>query len=524
MSEKQGARRRVRGTKRPAPTDTAPPTPARGVDGPAQWGVLAVSAVTILHAWSLRWVAEDAWISLRYARHLVAGHGLVFNVGERVEGYTNFLWTVLLAVGLFVGAPPRALVIALGLASTAAAMVALGAVWRRVVPRDAVVPVALLAAGVNYSYAAFATSGLEGSLLGALLAAAFAVAPLDRSPGESDPLRSAALAGLLTVLAVMTRPDAALALGVLGVALALDASHRSRRAAVLGAFVAPLVLLYVPYFALRWRYYGLPLPNTFYAKSGDVAAWSQGYAYVAQFAGRYFLAPMALVLVARAVVGLVRRERPTARVAALTAYVVVHTLYVMRVGGDFMEGRFLVTVLPMYLLLVEASLRTLPLPRELVWSAFGAVVFVSGANLGRLPAGSIVNGLSDERSWEPMFEQWQREGAALGRHLPPGTVIATDSVGAFGYAAGLPIIDTLGLTDAVVARTPRAADRRAGHQHLATMEYLRQRRVALLRDGLGYYPIHRAPDRVSAGHRYVLLSDDPAVVSGFFAAMREVPP
>src|SRR5690606_38133881 len=43
------------------------------------------------------WLSDDAFISFRYAQNLVEGHGLVYNPGERVEGYTNFLWTVLAA-------------------------------------------------------------------------------------------------------------------------------------------------------------------------------------------------------------------------------------------------------------------------------------------------------------------------------------------------------------------------------------------------------------------------------------------
>ena len=43
-------------------------------------------------------VQDDAYISLVYSKNLVAGDGLVFNLGERVEGYTNFLWVMLLAV------------------------------------------------------------------------------------------------------------------------------------------------------------------------------------------------------------------------------------------------------------------------------------------------------------------------------------------------------------------------------------------------------------------------------------------
>ena len=41
---------------------------------------------------------DDAFISFRYAENLANGQGLVFNPGERVEGYSNPLWTVLFAV------------------------------------------------------------------------------------------------------------------------------------------------------------------------------------------------------------------------------------------------------------------------------------------------------------------------------------------------------------------------------------------------------------------------------------------
>ncbi len=53
--------------------------------------------------WESRWVQDDAYISFRYARNLVEGDGLVFNVGERVEGYTNFLWTLMSAAPLAAG-------------------------------------------------------------------------------------------------------------------------------------------------------------------------------------------------------------------------------------------------------------------------------------------------------------------------------------------------------------------------------------------------------------------------------------
>src|SRR5690606_452754 len=52
---------------------------------------LAALCFGLLRAIELRWVCDDAFISFRYAQNLIDGHGLVFNAGERVEGYTNFL-------------------------------------------------------------------------------------------------------------------------------------------------------------------------------------------------------------------------------------------------------------------------------------------------------------------------------------------------------------------------------------------------------------------------------------------------
>ncbi len=72
----------------------------------ARLSIVVIAAIG--WAWHLRWIADDAFIAFRCARHWADGHGLVFNVGERVEGYTNFLWTALIALGMRVGiaAPP----------------------------------------------------------------------------------------------------------------------------------------------------------------------------------------------------------------------------------------------------------------------------------------------------------------------------------------------------------------------------------------------------------------------------------
>ena len=70
------------------------------------WPVLAATVVLIPHALMFDFVNDDAYISFRYARNLAEHGQLVFNLGERVEGFTNFLWTVLLAGGIQLGISP----------------------------------------------------------------------------------------------------------------------------------------------------------------------------------------------------------------------------------------------------------------------------------------------------------------------------------------------------------------------------------------------------------------------------------
>ena len=62
-----------------------------------------------------RWVCDDAFITFRYVQNLLGGNGLVYNVGERVEGYTHFLWLLLVALFRWMGFEPIAITQVLGL-------------------------------------------------------------------------------------------------------------------------------------------------------------------------------------------------------------------------------------------------------------------------------------------------------------------------------------------------------------------------------------------------------------------------
>ena len=73
-----------------SPDQTPDPTWTRLTLAAIVLGALCVSVCVLGQT---QWI-DDSFISFRYARHLFEGHGLVFNPGDPVEGYTNFLWCI----------------------------------------------------------------------------------------------------------------------------------------------------------------------------------------------------------------------------------------------------------------------------------------------------------------------------------------------------------------------------------------------------------------------------------------------
>jgi len=140
----------------------------------ALWALFA-SLLLGLHAWAYRFVCDDAFISFRYARHLIEDGELSYNLGERVEGYSNFLWTIGIAGGIALGLDPVLWSQGLGLifgVGTIFCVTHFVAQWKRETTgpesRDAeagawvALPGCLLAAAP--AYAAWTTGGLETQL------------------------------------------------------------------------------------------------------------------------------------------------------------------------------------------------------------------------------------------------------------------------------------------------------------------------------------------------------------------------
>jgi arabinofuranosyltransferase len=439
---------------------------------------MALNAALVLAAlgwaWHLVSLFDDAYISLRYARNFVRGEGLVFNAGERVEGYTNFLWTMFLAEGMAMGFDGPHVAIVGCLTAFAVELPLLARLGRLLStrPDQHPFPIAAIVLGGGYTFATYGTSGMETMLTTLLVTLA-----LDRAvAGKPGP------AGFCGVLATMNHPDAAVLYAGLGASLWLDAAQRKS----FWRYFVPVVAVYLPYFLIRWHYYGDLFPNTYYAKSGGESYFSQGFTYLLiSGCGSGLLALLPLA-------GVSLRQRPRAllsRFAWLGA--VPYLIYVAKVGGDFMLGRLLVPVLPPFALLAEQGLEDLLATRPgwPLWLAAGSLA-IAAAPARIIPEHEQLGGVADERTYYKVSQFWPRveqdeinrpmrkvltELAERGAH----PIVAAKTIGVIGYNTDFPVIDWYGLTDRNVAHMSIAGRGRPGHEKMAPPRYIRSRGVTI---------------------------------------------
>jgi arabinofuranosyltransferase len=424
-------------------------------------GLLAVAFVAL--AWHLRGpLLDDAYIVFRYADHLLAGHGPVFNPGERVEGFTSPLWLGLMAASRALGAGYDAAASVLG---AIAGLCCLPAGWllaRRVVsPAPALLAPALLA--LHPGFALWSVHGLETALVTLLLTLALAAWA---APGH----RGAWLAGLALGAAFWTRPETPLVALVLA-AMSLARGERSRALRLLAA----LAVVALPLEVARLGYYGSVVPNTFHAKTGGLGG---RLLFGLAEARAFTVTHLALVVACTAAaVGWPRRrrERP-ALVGDLLAVGVAWSAYVIWAGGDaFPAHRFFVPVLPAAGAVAAWAVGT---------RAAAAAAVVLWCAAGSYPAARL-----ERDSGGAFTEKMTAAGRWLGAHAPPATSLAVNYVGALPYHARLRTIDMLGLTDPIVARTPiRGRFRFTGHARGNGASVLDRRPDLILMNGVYLEP------------------------------------
>jgi arabinofuranosyltransferase len=429
---------------------------------------LALAAFTLLFL-RAAWVGDDVYITLRTVDNFINGHGLTWNVAERVQAYTHPLWMFVLTL---IHLPTRDAYFTALFASFLASFLTFWLVARR----DGFAALGVLTLLLSKSFMDYSASGLENPLTHLLLVLFF-IYFIEKS---SSPFRLAFLASLLA----LNRQDAILFVLPVLVYLLLypsfdfESTLRSRRQVIVN--IARMAIGFLPLLlweAFSFIYYGFPFPNTYYAKLGagipQNELLAQGLVY---FTDSFTRDPLTLVIIAAGILLTLWRGQIRERLLALGS--VLYLAYVLAIGGDFMSGRFLTASLLVSALLLIHLLRDIA-PRW-KYALAGAVIvlglfatppnFLLDLNQPRFTEQDLVTGINDERAfYYPISglmnyrigkqipfasEGWVEHGYALRESGK--SVVDEKNVGFIGYFAGprVHIVDRYALADPLLARLP----------------------------------------------------------------------
>lgn len=434
--------------------------------------VIVALALLAWGAWHYRWMLDDAFIDLRIVRQLQAGHGPVFNRGERVEAATSPAWLAYLFVAdVLLPFPIEWIAVISGIVLTlgGVGLACAGAATlteRR--PREILVPVGALVLAALPAMWLNASTGLENGLVFAWLGAVFwCLARWSRGLQ-----RPSLTVSVLVGFGPLIRPELTLA-SVLFAVLVVVGDWRARGVRAVLAFGAAAFALPVVYEIFRMGYYAALAPNPALAKEASKAYWSAGWRYFHQTVDPYWLwVPVALALLG-GYVPLMRQllrhraHRGAALVATFFVYALCGALFVVRVGGDFVHARLLLPSL----FAILAPVAVLPLRRAYAgallvvpWAIVCAVALRSPGDLPRGPLGDRNQvTLQQFQQVSDFAPNWRLHGNGAyyvfqrldAAPLPGKNRAAADyAVGVVGYKVGpnVYVLDLLGLGDAEGSR------------------------------------------------------------------------
>ncbi|UCE23965.1 MAG: hypothetical protein JSU74_11805 [Candidatus Zixiibacteriota bacterium] len=403
--------------------------------------ILLVLPALLIYAYfcyGLNFTQDDAYISYRYVANFLDGHGLVYNIGERIEGFTNFGWVIYMilwgALGLGYIAVSKITGFLFGAGIIVLTLLVAQLIFHG---RDSIFGwVAVCLVGINQSLAYWSPAGLETAAFSFF--AFFSLFLFMK--------RNWLLVFTLTV-AVLLRPEGALVAFILVV---IEAIETRRVPLFAGGCALAALLVLLPMLGFKFLYYGSILPNPFYAKTALTAdRLIDGLEYTGRFLGHYGFYGIGLVVPFL----FYRKISPGFR--AVLLFSVIYMVYIVGVGGDVLKvHRFFLPLIGVNAVLLSGS----------AWLAFGklrknprmAAIVLSAVLLlvgtFALPRKFVLEYNMLERAFTHKMGYLADRMAATD---PTNFSVALSTIGIFGYRLpGHHIIDMLGLTDSTVARHP----------------------------------------------------------------------
>jgi arabinofuranosyltransferase len=439
----------------------------------ASYGLLGALAVLMYYyCRSFNFIQDDSFITFRYVKNFIEGNGLVFNIAERVEGYTCFLWVMLLSGAGKIGFDYVSASQTIGIIFSALTLLFTYLISSRIFPKGkdpfynlvfSLIAVVLIAA--NGSFAYWTVSGMETAMFGFLVTLAVYLYLKELKQNSS----SIPISSVVFLLASMTRPEGNLIFAItlihkIVITYKKSPPEGSTKAQLLFSRnnIYWLAIYLVPaliFMIWRYSYYGYLLPNTFYAKTGSSAEYFKaGFEYFWEFTKSYggygILTAMTLLTL--------RNKERYYDYLYLVLIFFVFSAYVIFVGGDVLRpNRFFVPLMPVFFILVQESLS------ELLSKFDKKKSFTAGALIGIVFAigfsyyiyknefeqikkySELEKGLVEKMKITGTWLKAKQQQA--GRPL----VVGASTIGAVSYYSEVVLIDMLGLTDKEIAHNPK---------------------------------------------------------------------
>ncbi len=441
-------------------------------------------------------IQDDAFTSLRYVINFVDGNGLVFNLGERVEGYTNFLWVLLLSgIALVIKTLnflfnlginlKHALELATQILSISFSISLIAAVYflsnkqiqssevkeyRKTFIAKTLTFVLLIALVFTTPFVYWGVSGMETSLFAALILLSIHVYCYRKEEKDLKPFM------IISLFNSLLRPEGIILFGAIAIYhlsqiyYSKEELHFKKRIALTFniATLKPFMVYFVPfvsYTVFRLVYYGYPFPNTYYAKTEfSVEFIERGAYYIYNFAKAYLLygaiiPPIIFVLI---------KQKLDKNEKLFLWIVIVWFAYILFIGGDVLPiYRFFIPVLPLiYFLFLRSIVILLEefIAKDVLRITSFSFIGIAIISYSVFNYSNYKNEMMEKRGYEiglvskmKIYAEFMNEKIVKNKSVSgsKNVSVAMSTIGAFSYYSGTKVIDLVGLTDEYTAHNPK---------------------------------------------------------------------
>jgi len=414
--------------------------------------LLALIIITLHQGIFFNWISDDAFISYRYAENFSSGHGLVFNPGEKIEGYSNFLWVMIASFLNILGLSP---LLSSKFISYFISLLIIFLVFKTSQAfrlNKLTSSLCALALSFSSSIAYYSMSGLETVLYTFLLIlGVFLNEKYENKPAQKDLF----ILYVVLLAVAITRPEGILYL------LISSGYHFSKRIITKKGITLKKILM-VQFFSfsvygfliiLRYWYYSDLLPNTFYAKPKGTFVEMEYNAFYTNFtnallSGSFLLIPIFFLLI----------SKKHSKKYLFSILFCIGQIIFMSYAGDWMAfGRFFLPILPivfiLFFSLLSSTMTDLKKYNTKLLQKFiyiTLIILLAGSNAYQTER-AITN--KDVYPYLVMNSSFLIHlGKWLKQNFPQETVIALRRQGAVPYYSRMKSIDILGLTEKEMAR------------------------------------------------------------------------